>query len=137
MSRPCFPLSLVVVLVAACQAGNGADGSRDITQAPADSKSAMTGSHAPAREYAGWYLQHAGAGRFQPCGSDAAWPIGVGADLADRARSFPLEDDTPLYVRVIGMRHDGVLDVVSVAQFGAPAPVRDCAMTGVVTAEGR
>lgn len=97
--------------------------------------SASTG--AANREYTGWYLLQGGAARFQPCGSDTTWRIGQGADLAERARGFDLEDDIPVYVRLVGTQHDDVLDVATVAQFGASTPVSDCPMTGVVSPEQR
>lgn len=98
----------------------------------AEGGAAATPAAAAPGTYAGWYLQRAGKGRFQPCGREAQWAVGQGADLAARAREFGLMDDTPVYVRVTGELHDGVLDVSSVEQFGSPKPVRDCPMTGVV-----
>ena len=133
-------LAWAVLLLAACQGPA-------VPATPSESRPAASVSPAHAGDaegaaaatpaatsgrYAGWYLQRAGTGRFQPCGRDAQWAVGQGADLAERARDFGLMDDTPVYVRVTGDFHDGVLDVRSVEQFGSPTPVRDCAMTGVV-----
>jgi hypothetical protein len=52
--------------------------------------------------------------------------------LAAKAKTFDLQPDTPVYVRVSGYTKAGVLNVSRVDQFGSPEPVRDCAMTGVV-----
>lgn len=60
------------------------------------------------------------------------------ADLQARAKSFGLQDDTPVYVKLLARVSDArssakKVDVVRVEQFGSPTPVRDCGMTGVVT----
>lgn len=87
---------------------------------------------------AGWYMQHAGAGSFQPCGDDSKpWPVTGKADLDTRARAFGLEEDTPVYVKLLAKKSvatDGstVIDVEQVQQFGSPEPVKNCALTGVV-----
>lgn len=100
----------------------------------ASDPSQAQGAPAPqVRDYAGWYQRHGGRATFQPCGQAVSWVVGEGADLAPRARGFGLQDDTPVYVRISGTRDGDVLDVKSVAQFGSPTPVRDCAMDGVVT----
>lgn len=128
------------LLLAACQRpavpaapsdGTPAAPASAVRAADADGAATATPAAATGR-FAGWYLQRAGKGRFQPCGRQAQWAVGQGADLATRARDFGLMDDTPVYVRVTGDMHEGVLDVRSVEQFGSPTPVRDCAMTGVV-----
>ena len=80
----------------------------------------------------GWYLQHAGKGRFQPCGQSHSWPIADSAALAARAQAFGLTDDTPVYVRLKGTVRDQALHVTQVEQFGSPTPVRNCGMNGVV-----
>ncbi|WP_147652658.1 hypothetical protein [Vulcaniibacterium gelatinicum] len=91
-----------------------------------------TGTTADGQPHTGWYMQHAGQGLFQPCGAQRPWRITQAADLPKRARAFGLDEDTPVYVRVIGLEHDGTLAVMRVVQFGSPTPVRDCALTGVV-----
>lgn len=82
--------------------------------------------------YVGWYMEHAGEGRFQPCGEEQPLSIPVAADLHARAKAFGLTEDTPVYVRVTGSRTGKELRVMSVQQFGSPTPVRDCSMNGVV-----
>lgn len=83
----------------------------------------------------GWYLQHAGEGRFQGCGQSQSIPIADGADLPARARAFGLTDDTPVYVRLKGSVRGQALHVTRVEQFGSPTPVRNCGMDGVVIPE--
>jgi hypothetical protein len=66
------------------------------------------------------------------------WPIGKKADLQGRAKRFGLQDDTPVYVKLLANVSGGAgstkkVDVLEVVQFGSPTPVRDCSMTGVVT----
>lgn len=85
-----------------------------------------------AAAYAGWYMEHAGQGRFQPCGEEQPLAIPVAADLPAKAREFGLAEDTPVYVRVTGERTGKELRVISVQQFGSRVPVRDCGMNGVV-----
>lgn len=92
----------------------------------------VSGQSGTGTAYAGWYMEHAGQGRFQPCGEDQPLSIPVAADLHARAREFELAEDTPVYVRVTGSRNGKELRVISVQQFGSPAPVRDCGMNGVV-----
>lgn len=145
MTRHYLPLLIVGVFVAGCRQGadtnaNGPGASPGAGVpgiAEPSTRAAPAAGGAPAMEttraFAGWYLIHGGSARFQPCGSDAGWPIGEDADLAERARAFGLEPDTPVYARVQGTLHGGTLDVAAVTQFGSPAPVRDCAMNGVVT----
>ena len=86
---------------------------------------------APASVHAGWYLEHAGQPRFQPCGQPQSLRIAVAADLPVRAKAFGLDEDTPVYVRVKGTISSGELRVVAVEQFGSPTPVRNCGLTGV------
>ena len=84
----------------------------------------------------GWYLQGASGSRLQPCGKSEQWPIGAKADLEARAKAFDLQDDTPVYVKLLARVDENSaprVDVVKVEQFGSPTPVRDCGMTGVVT----
>ena len=82
--------------------------------------------------FAGWYMQHAGQGTFQPCGQSQLLRVSVPADLAVRAGAFGLEEDTPIYVRVTGSVSGSEIVVSRVDQFGSPTPVRNCAMNGVV-----
>ena len=82
--------------------------------------------------FVGWYMEHAGQGRFQPCGQSQQWRVSTAADLSTRAKEFGLQQDTPVYVRLIGSAHNEEIAVSHVEQFGSPTPVRDCAMTGVV-----
>jgi len=82
--------------------------------------------------YAGWYMERAGQGLFQPCGQSQQWRVSASADLPARAKAFGLEQDTPVYVRLMGSAHNEEIEVSRVEQFGSPTPVRDCAMTGVV-----
>lgn len=88
---------------------------------------------AKAETMAGWYMEHAGIRTLLPCGAAAASTITDAGDLPARARAFGLEDDLPVYVRIHAASRDGALVVASVDQFGSPVPVRNCAMTGVVT----
>lgn len=87
-----------------------------------------------AQVYAGWYMEHAGQGRFQLCGQSQQWRVSGSPDLRTKAREFGLEQDTLVYVRVLGVQStgDGTLEVSRVEQFGSPTPVRNCGMTGVV-----
>lgn len=87
--------------------------------------------------YAGWYMEHAGQGRFQLCGQSQQWRMSGSSDLRTKAREFGLDQDTPVYVRVLGVQSaDGdTLEVSRVEQFGSPTPVRNCGMTGVVIPE--
>jgi len=85
-----------------------------------------------AQAYAGWYMQHAGQGTFQPCGESQPLQVAAPADLPARAKAFGLDEDTPVYVRVTGSVNGSEIAVSRVDQFGSPTPVRDCAMNGVV-----
>lgn len=82
--------------------------------------------------YAGWYMQHAGQGTLQPCGQAQPLRVSASADLPTRARDFGLDEDTPIYVRVMGSVSGNEVVVSRVDQFGSPTPVRNCAMNGVV-----
>jgi len=82
--------------------------------------------------YAGWYMQHAGQGTFQPCGQSQPLQVSASADLPARAKTFGLDEDTPVYVRVTGSVSGSEIAVSRVDQFGSPTPVRNCAMNGVV-----
>ena len=84
---------------------------------------------------AGWYLEHAGQPRFQPCGQPQPLRIAAAADLPARAKAFGLDEDTPVYVRVKGTISSGELRVVAVEQFGSSTPVRNCGLTGVAIPE--
>lgn len=83
---------------------------------------------------AGWYMQSSGGETFQPCGESAPWRITDDADLRARAKGFGLQDDSPVYVKLVATTSpaDKTVKVERVSQFGSPTPVRDCAMTGVV-----
>lgn len=85
---------------------------------------------------AGWYSEHAGESMFKPCGeSDGLSVDGSGVmDLREQARKFGMQDDSPVYVRLFGVRsaRSKTLEVSRVEQFGSPTPVRDCGITGVV-----
>lgn len=82
----------------------------------------------------GWYLEHAGQGMFQPCGQSRQWRI-HSPELRARAKDFGLDQDTPVYVRLLVVPSANGEDMLvsKVEQFGSPTPVRDCGMTGVVT----
>lgn len=82
--------------------------------------------------FRGWYMERSGEAYFQPCASSEQWRISGAADLPARARRFGLEENTPVYVVVAGVRSSDTLRVQEVTQFGSPVPVRDCAMSGVV-----
>lgn len=106
---------------------------------PAAQVAAAAETPVPAREpaadapsYSGWYMVHGGLGSFRACGAASAWRIGAAGELPARAQAFGMDEDSPVYVRLHGATHGGVLDVTSVDQFGSPTPVRDCPMAGVV-----
>jgi hypothetical protein len=80
----------------------------------------------------GWYMEHGGQGKLQLCGQSQQLLVTSGADLHDRALAFGLEEDTPVYVRVLGSVKGEEISVSRVEQFGSPTPVRNCGMTGVV-----
>lgn len=82
--------------------------------------------------YAGWYMQHAGQATFQPCGQPQRIHVSAASDLAARAKKFGLQQDSPVYVRLMGTMQGDAIEVIRVEQIGSPTPVRDCAMTGVV-----
>ncbi len=128
--------SAIAMVMSGCAASDIA------TVAPAASAPATTAPSAPisdAPSLNGWYLQGAGGSRLQPCGQSVQWLIGDKADLQARAKSFGLQDDTPVYVKLLarvsetGRNGAKKIDVVRVEQFGSSTPVRDCGMTGVVT----
>jgi hypothetical protein len=90
---------------------------------------AATEAHSADVLIAGWYMQNAKGAMFQPCGS--ADSLAVDAPyLRQRARDSDLGDDLPVYVRLRGSRSSNAFRVASVEQFGSPAPVHDCPMTG-------
>ncbi|MEO5595617.1 MAG: hypothetical protein ABIQ97_00500 [Lysobacteraceae bacterium] len=91
-------------------------------------------SAAPAKgqPYSGWYMEHAGKSTFQPCGQTKQWRVSAPADLVARAKKFGLEQDTPVYVQLLGTAQGDAIAVSRVQQFGSPTPVRNCALTGVV-----
>lgn len=77
----------------------------------------------------GWYVQEGARASFQPC-AEQRLVVVDGADLRQRAGDFGLQDGDPVYVRLLGSRADDEFRLSRVAQFGSPAPVRDCPMTG-------
>ena len=89
---------------------------------------------AEGKSYAGWYMERAGEGLFQPCGQSQQQRVSGSAELRSKARDFGLDENTPVYVRLSGVQSaDGKELVVSqVEQLGSPTPVRDCGLTGVV-----
>ena len=90
-------------------------------------------STATTRTYAGWYVEHATERLFYPCGQAQPWLATSTSDLERRAKTFGLDQDTPVYVRVTGVVQGQAIAVSRVDQFGAAQPVRDCALTGMVT----
>jgi len=86
--------------------------------------------------HAGWYMEHAGQAMFQLCGQSQPLRVTAPADLAARAKAFGLDQDTPVYARLVGSVHGDEIEVSRVEQFGSPTPVRDCGMTGVVIPAG-
>lgn len=130
--------SAIVMTVAGCAAADktasGPKPSARTTSAPMATPATTA---ADAQPLDGWYMQGASGNRLQACGQSEQWPIGDKADLEARAKAFDLQDDTPVYVkllaRVTGSGNARQVDVVKVEQFGSPTPVRDCGMTGVVT----
>ena len=113
---PGFGPFLVGALLSGCVAGE-APGTPDRQERPA------------AVLVAGWYSQNAKGAVFQPCGS-APLSVPASAALRQRAKGFGLQDDLPVYVRLRGTRSAETFEVASIEQFGSPAPVRDCPMTG-------
>lgn len=87
---------------------------------------------AATESHAGWYMEHAGQRMFQPCGQSQQWRVTAPADLPARAKAFGLDQDTPVYVRLIGSAHGNEIDVSRVVQFGSTTPVRNCGLTGIV-----
>ena len=87
-----------------------------------------------AQPLSGWYMQSSAAETFQPCGESEPWRITDAADLRARAKTFGLEDDSPVYVKLVATTSaaDKTVKVERVTQFGSPTPVQDCALTGVV-----
>jgi len=83
---------------------------------------------------AGWYVESAGQSSFQPCGQSQPWRVTSAADLPGRAKAFGLQQNTPVYVRLIGSAQGDQLKVSRVEQFGSPTPVQNCAMNGVLIA---
>jgi hypothetical protein len=131
-----LPLGCVIALLLSGCAGPEKAAAGPVFAAPLTSS--PSASVTDAQPLNGWFLQGASGGRLQPCGQSAQWPIGDMADLTSRAKAFGLQDDTPVYVKLLARVSDAghiatkKVDVVRVEQFGSPTPVRDCAMTGVV-----
>ena len=89
---------------------------------------------AEGQSYTGWYMEQAGQGVFQLCGQSQQWRVSESAELRAKAREFGLDQDSPVYVRLVGVQsaNGNELKVSRVDQFGSPTPVRNCGMTGVV-----
>ena len=87
------------------------------------------GTDGAATVQAGWYR----AGTFQSCGSSAAVKATNAGDIEKQIKAGGMQPGDPVYVRVEGSTAGGVFNVTRVVQVGSPTPVRDCAMTGVVT----
>lgn len=86
------------------------------------------------QSYTGWYMEQAGQGVFQLCGQSQQWRVSESAELRAKASEFGLDQDSPVYVRLVGVQsaNGNELTVSRVDQFGSPTPVRNCGMTGVV-----
>jgi hypothetical protein len=123
-----FPLSLAfisgILLVSALSSCAAAEK----TPAPVSRSTPA----AKGQSYSGWYMEHAGQSTFQPCGQTKQWRVSAPADLVARAKKFGLEQDTPVYVQLLGAAQGDAIAVSRVQQFGSPTPVRNCALTGVV-----
>lgn len=136
MNIQMLSLGCTIVLLTSSCAGPDKASAGPVESAPTSSQ--VSPSIPDAHPLSGWYLQGAGGSRMQPCGQSVQWPIGDMADLKARAKTFGLQDDTPVYVKLlarVSVAGGGAakkVDVVRVEQFGSPTPVRDCAMTGVV-----
>lgn len=83
--------------------------------------------------YAGWYTAHAGRGSFQPCGRAPALLVSESAELRAQAKTFGLDEETPVYVRLSGviLAERNEFTLTKIEQFGSPTPVRDCPMSGL------
>lgn len=126
------PFGIAVAIIgalAACNSRNTADAGP--IEPAAVSAEAANGT----QSYRGWYMEHGGQGRFQACGDSQPMPVAAAVELSAKARSFGLEADTPVYVRLQGAVNGGEFRVSAVEQFGSPTPIRDCGMTGVVLPE--
>lgn len=132
-----LPLGCVIALMLSGCAEPDKAAAGPVAAAPATSS--PSASVPDAHPLNGWYLQGASGSRLQPCGQSVQWAIGDRADLQARAKAFGLQDNTPVYVKLLARVSDAgssgakKVDVVRVEQFGSPTPVRDCGMTGVVT----
>lgn len=96
-----------------------------------------------AQPMSGWYSQSAGSATFQPCGTSERWLVNKAADLSARATAFGLQNDMPIYVKIVAAtsssgkygshgEYSHQVHVERVIQFGSPTPVRNCALSGVV-----
>jgi hypothetical protein len=96
-----------------------------------------------AQPVSGWYSQSAGSATFQPCGTSEPWLVTKAADLSARATAFGLQNDMPVYVKIVAAisaqgkygshgEYSHQVQVERVLQFGSPTPVRNCALSGVV-----
>jgi hypothetical protein len=107
---------------------------------------ACAAAQAPAKTaqaVSGWYSQSAGSATFQPCGTSEPWLVTKAADLSARATAFGLQNDMPIYVKIVAAisasgkygshgEYSHQVQVERVIQFGSPTPVRNCALNGVV-----
>lgn len=116
---------------AGAKSADAAAGAVPAAEEPARSDTIATTS---GQEYRGWYMEHGGKGMLHACGQSQQWNVDSPA-LHSQAKEFGLDEDTPVYVRVLATQSadGGELMVARIEQFGSPTPVRDCAMTGVVT----
>lgn len=97
-------------------------------ETPAPAPAATT-----ARSYVGWYMDHGDQPMFQACGSSEMSNIGNAGDLQAQVKASDIVPGNPVYVRFSGRSEGGTIQVAQVQQVGSPTPVRDCALSGVVT----
>lgn len=135
-------IALALCVALALTACSAADQSAE-PAAPAQAATPASEAPAPtspppapvADVHAGWYMEHGEMGMFQMCGDSKQLTV-ESADLRAQAKSFGLQPNTPVYVRVAGSMDGSNLTVTRVEQFGSPTPVSDCGLTGVVMPSG-
>lgn len=125
-----FPLSLAFISGTLLASALSSCAAAEKTPAPVAAPTPT--ATAKGQSYSGWYMEHAGQSTFQPCGQTKQWRVSAPADLVARAKKFGLEQDTPVYVQLLGTAQGDAIAVSRVQQFGSPTPVRNCALTGVV-----
>lgn len=135
-------MAAALLPIAACSADQPARTTTPSSTATAPASSTTAGpASQPATATAtdGWYFQRRGGHWFQPCGANKPIPIAASSSLLDKARAFGLEDDLPVYVRLVLAQDGGdpasAGQVVGIEQFGSDTPVLGCAMTGMVAPE--